>query len=248
MQYRARTLTGVAALLLLAACGGEEAKPAGRSLKIVSPSSGAAVKGNVVDLDMAASGITIVKADGDTSGKTGHFHVFIDREPVAPGATIPKEPGIVHSASDPIQLTGLGVGDHTLTVVLGDGNHVRLGTAASKVAVRVEGPSVDASAPASATLGQPVAVTVAVQGVSIVKADGDSSGKTGHLHLFVDRDPTAAGQAIPKEAGIIHTTETTVTVPAFTTAGEHTIWVVLGDGNHTPFSPSVLDKVLVTVQ
>ena len=37
------------------------------------------VKGNVVSLDLASTGLTIVKADGDTSGKTGHYHVFIDR-------------------------------------------------------------------------------------------------------------------------------------------------------------------------
>jgi len=46
----------------------------------------------------------------------------------------------------------------------------------------------------------------------MVKADGDTSGRTGHLHLFVDREPTAAGQAIPVEAGIIHSAETRIEV------------------------------------
>jgi hypothetical protein len=78
-------------------------------------------------------------------------------------------------------------------------------------------------------------------------ANGDTSGKTGHLHLFVDRDPTPAGQPIPKEAGIIHTTETTVNVPGLA-AGEHTIWVVAGDGNHVPLTPPVTARLTVNVQ
>ena len=89
-------------------------------------------------------------------------------------------------------------------------------------------------------------LTVKVEGVTLAKADGDTSGKTGHLHVFVDRDPTAAGQPIPKEAGVIHTTDTTISVPDLA-PGEHTLWVVLGDGNHFPFAPAVLDKVTVTV-
>src|SRR5947209_65090 len=39
------------------------------------------VQGNVVTIPVTVKGIDIVKANGDTSGKTGHFHVFIDKEP-----------------------------------------------------------------------------------------------------------------------------------------------------------------------
>lgn len=244
-----RIVAGAAALLaLLGACSTkktEPKQPAGPSLSIASPATGTSVKGNVVSLDMTVGGVTIVKADGDTSGKTGHFHVFIDREPLAAGQTIPKEAGIVHSADDPIKLTGLAVGEHALTVVLGDGTHARIGNASAKVTVKVEGPSVDASAPATGTAGQPVVVDVKVEGVTLFAADGDTSGATGHLHLFVDRDPILTGP-IPKEAGIIHTKDLKVPVPDLA-AGDHTIWVVLGDGTHTAFDPPVLDKVTVTV-
>jgi hypothetical protein len=241
-----------AAFLVLAACGSEsvpkQVTPQGPTLSIASPANGTSVEGNVVSLDMQATGITIVKADGDVTGKTGHYHVFIDREPVAPGTVIPKEAGIVHSAADPIVLTGLSVGAHTFTVVLGDGTHTRITDVKAQVSATVDGPSVDATAPAAAKVGEALTISVKVQGVTLVKADGDASGKTGHLHVFIDRDPTVAGAPIPKEAGIIHTTETTIVLPAFTTAGEHTVWVVLGNGNHVPFAPSVLDKLVVTVQ
>ncbi|MGH9190331.1 MAG: DUF4399 domain-containing protein, partial [Acidimicrobiales bacterium] len=77
-------------------------------------------------------------------------------------------------------------------------------------------------------------------------ADGDRSGKSGHLHVFVDRPPTPAGQAIPVEPGIIHSAATTIEVPGLA-PGEHTLWVVAGDGTHVPLDPSVMDKLTVTV-
>jgi len=110
-----------------------------------------------------------------------------------------------------------------------------------------KGPSVDASAPAKVAAGQPVPVTIKVEGIKLVKADGDKSGRTGHLHLFIDRDPTPAGQPIPTgQADIIHSAATEVPVPNLA-AGKHTIWVVAGDGTHTPLSPAAQDKVTVTV-
>jgi len=106
---------------------------------------------------------------------------------------------------------------------------------------------VRAIAPATAKVGEPVTLEVKTEGVGIVAANGDTSGRTGHLHVFIDRPPSAAGQPIPKDPTVIHTTEKKIALPAFTTPGEHTLWVVLGDGNHTPFAPPVMDKVTITV-
>jgi hypothetical protein len=238
-------------LALLAACAGDEAENAAPDktspLTIVSPLSGVSMKGNVVTVDLDSKDVTIVKADGDTSGRTGHYHVFIDRDPVAPGAVIPKEAGIVHTADDPVMITGLSPGTHRLVVVYGNGAHVRIGDALAETTVKLDGPSVKASAPATVAAGQPVMVTAKVDGFSLIKADGDTSGRSGHLHLFVDRSPTAAGQPIPAgDPNIIHTAETTVAVPDLG-PGEHTIWVVAGDGVHIPLGPPVMDKVTVTV-
>ncbi len=247
----------VVALGLLAACGNDDpatvasvpssATPAPSALSILTPSSGSTVNGNVVSLDLQSAGLAIVKADGDTSGRSGHYHLFIDREPVAPGAAIPKEAGIVHTTDDPVLLTGLAVGAHRVVVVHGDGAHVRMGTTQAEVTVKVDGPSVDATAPASSPAGRPVAVNVKVEGLTIVKADGDTSGRTGHLHVFVDREPMPGGQAIPVEAGIIHSAETNIDVASLA-PGEHTLWVVAGDGAHVPLNPRVMDKLTVTAR
>lgn len=250
----------LAAAALLAGCAGaQKDEPTGTTvvtettegvqtatLRIASPAPGTIVKGNVVTLDFEAKGISIVKADGDTSGETGHYHVFIDRDPVAPGETIPKEAGIVHATDDPLVLSGLSVGPHRLTAVYGDGAHTRLGRAVAETTVDVKGPSVDATVPATAVAGSPVKVEVKVEGLPLVKADGDTSGTTGHLHVLVDRAPVA-GQPIPVDpATIVHSASPSMDVPGLAT-GEHTLWVVAGNGAHVPLDPMVMDKVVVNV-
>ena len=256
---RSRHVILLMVLLVAAAgaCGDDEpegasatttAKASGPTVKIATPADKATVKGNVVNLDLETTAFEVVKADGDTSGKTGHFHVFVDKEPVAAGATIPKEPGIIHSTDDPVAVTGLKPGSHALTVVLGDGTHNRIGTVQDKVTVTVEGPSVDATAPATLAAGAPLSIDVVAEGVTIVKADGDTTGKSGHLHALVDRKPSQyMGQPLPaNDPGVIHSATSPIVVNGLT-AGEHTIWIVLGNGTHIPFDPPVMDKITVTV-
>ena len=205
------------------------------------------VQGNVVTLDLAVRGVSIVPADGDTSGRTGHLHVFVDRAAPEPGAAIPREPGIIHTTDTRVAVNGLSIGSHRFSVVLGDVAHRRMGDAIAEADVTVQGPSVMASAPAVVPNGEPVPVQVTVEGLRLVAADGDRSGQSGHLHLFVDRPPTPDGQPIPREDGIIHTTDTTVPLSGLA-LGEHTVWVVAGDGLHTPVSPSAMARTTFVVQ
>jgi hypothetical protein len=241
----------VLAAVLGTACGDSTDEDAGPNpeavLRLTAPKIGTTVRGNVVTLRVAAEGVRIVKADGDTSGATAHYHVFIDRPPVKPGEVIPKGKNIIHTTESPIVVPGLEEGHRQIYVVLGDGTHHRLGRSVVHTSVHVAGPSVRATAPATAKVGEPIAVEVEVDGASLVAANGDTSGRTGHLHVFIDKPPTPAGQMIPKEDGIIHAATPKIDIPAFTTAGEHTLWVVLGDGNHIPFAPPVMDKVTVIV-
>jgi hypothetical protein len=203
----------------------------------------------VVTLSVQVEGMEIKPADGDRSGTTGHLHVYVDKDPAQPGQLIPMEPGVVHSATNPVELTGLPVGEHTLTVVLGNGAHERVGDSAPSVKVDVKGPSVQASAPATVKAGEPVIVAMRAEGVQIRPADGDKSGKSAHYHLYVDpeKPPAADGQVIPKVEGkIIHTNERSHTLNGLA-PGPHTIWVVMGDGLHMPLNPLVAEKLTVTV-
>ncbi len=256
MRLKRHAVLAIFAVLTLvtAACGGDDADDAatattaaGPSLSITSPAAGAHVGGNTVSLAIKSTGIDIVKADGDTSGSSGHFHVFIDINPVQPGEAIPKAPQVVHSADNPVVIPGLTVGDHTLHVVYGNGAHVRIGSATDSVKVHVDGPELDATAPATLAAGQDLSIDVMVKGVSLVRADGVTDQTTGHLHAFVDIAPVAPNDVIPSgNPQIIHSATSPIVVPGLA-AGEHTIWIVLGDGAHVAFKNSVRDKVVVTV-
>jgi hypothetical protein len=255
MSRRVRLLVGMAVLALVAAaCGGDDQFREGEGSKSietagigVSASAPATVRGNVVSIDVGSKGVDIVKADGDTSGRSGHYHVFIDREPVRGGEVIPVEAGVVHSAVDPIVITGLDPGKHEFHVVLGNGKHERIGDYEDTVEVTVRGPSVDASVPAEITANTPFPVGVKADGVEIVPANGDTSGKSGHFHLFVDIEPPDPGQAVPTgNPMIIHSATAPITAPGLA-PGEHTLWVVLGNGAHQVWDPVVMDKITVTV-
>ncbi len=171
----------------------EAAVPSGPPtvLAIVAPATGAEIKGNVVRLDVAGSGIAITPADGDISGRSGHYHVFVDRDTVAPGAVIPVGAGIIHTTDDPIVIPGLTVGPHRLIVVYGDGSHRRLGYTEASTSFTVAGPSVAASAPPNAPAGQPVTITITAEGLP--------AGAV--FHVLVDREPPPAGSARTRRTG-----------------------------------------------
>ena len=136
--------------LVAGACGDKVDSDAGPNasamVHLKSPAVGTVVHGDKVTLQVSASGVQIVKADGDTSGRTAHYHVFIDRTPVRPGSVVPVAPDIVHTAASPIVLTGLTTGHHQIFVVLGDGTHHRLGRSVVHTSVHVK----DGAKPAKA--------------------------------------------------------------------------------------------------
>lgn len=207
-------------------------------LAIVSPATGAEVKGNVVHLDLAASGISIVAADGDTSGRTGHYHVFVDREAVGPGEVIPVATGVIHTTDDPVVIGGMAVGPHRIVVVYGDGTHRRLGLTEAGTSFTVTGPSIDVSTPPNALAGQPVALTVTTEGVTFPE--------DGFLYVLVDRPEPPAGQPIADEPGVLQTSDLTIGVPDLA-PGTHTIRVVAGSADRVPLDPLVMDTVSVAV-
>ena len=209
------------------------------------------VEGNTVRIPVDIEGFDVVAPDGDTSGDSGHFHVFVDREPVELGETIPVERGIVHSPDNPIWVVGLEPGSHDLTVVVGDGTHKRIhGDLEETLTVDVEGPAVLGGAPKTVEEGDDVQVQLSSEGVDIVAADGDTSGDSGHYHVLVDpKTPPQGGDTIPEpeEGKIYHSAESAVVIEGLE-PGPHVIWVVLGDGAHEAFDPPVMDKLSVTVE
>ncbi len=97
--------------------------------------------------------------------------------------------------------------------------------------------------------GSSVLVRLETSGVQIVLA-GDTTPGTGHHHLFLDDDLSAADVPVPSVPGrIIHmgdgSTEYTF---EDVEAGEHRLIAVVGDGVHVPLQPWVVDTVTFTVR
>jgi hypothetical protein len=212
----------------------------------------ASIEGNVLDIPVELEGFEIVKPGIDKTETTGHFHVFIDREPVEVGEAIPREKGIVHSAENPIRLWGLETGKHEFTVVLGDGGHERIHEdATATFEVDVKGPELKATAPATVSSGEELSIDIESDGIDVVAAaEGDTSGDNGHYHVLVNpaAAPKPGDTILPAEEGkIIHTTESNVKIAGLA-AGEYTIYVVMGDANHAVIDPLIGAKLTVTVE
>jgi len=78
---------------------------------------------NPFNLRVQATGIQIAAASEQVPG-AAHFPAFVDRDPVPEGQQIPTATDIYHF-TDSVQIRA-SPGPHTLTVVLGDNDHMRL--------------------------------------------------------------------------------------------------------------------------
>ena len=98
-------------------------------------------------------------------------------------------------------------------------------------------------------LKSPVTVKFAIEGMTLAPA-GSADANTGHHHLLVDAAlPDAMGAPIAKDDRHLHfgkgQTEAQIELPP----GEHTLRILLGDGNHVPHDPPVYSpQVLITVE
>lgn len=116
-------------------------------------------------------------------------------------------------------------------------------------ALTAQGPTLTISAPeGGATVAAPVTIAWGAEGVTVRPAGEAASREEGHFHVFVDRTPELA-EGTPIAGGdpqIIHTAGTSLEI-AELAEGEHTVTVVLGYSDHTPWWPQVSDSVTFTV-
>jgi hypothetical protein len=222
------------------ACGGSP------SLALVGPASGTHVDGNVVTLNVTASNIALATPNSNGSGGA-HVAVFIDNAtPPGPRSPVTPGPGIVSSAATQIPIAGLTIGRHTFTAVLVDSNGNRAGSDAPSTSVTVDGPAVTAQVVGQVTAGQPFAVQLSSYGVTINDVPGDTSGRTAHYNLLIDRGMPQAGVVPHGGSGLIDTTDSRVAIPGLST-GSHDIWVVLVNGAGRTLSPLSAAEVRLTV-
>ena len=97
--------------------------------------------------------------------------------------------------------------------------------------------------------GPNVTIELDVSGVRIVAA-GDTTSGTGHHHLYLNADLTAADVPVPSVPGsIIHMGDASTSYTfEGVEPGEHRVIAVVGDGVHVPLQPWVVDTVTFTVR
>lgn len=97
-----------------------------------------------------------------------------------------------------------------------------------------------------AELSNPIVVRFGIKGMKVAKA-GTQVANTGHHHLLIDAELPALDQPIPKDANYMHfgggQTEATLTLAP----GQHTLQLLLGDGNHVPHHPAVISKIITII-
>jgi len=137
-------ITALAALTVLAACGGgdrqsesmpetsrPEAQPAMEArptVTILQPQDGDTISGDSVVVRLSASGVDIVPA-GDTVPGTGHHHLYLDTDLGQPGEVVPTVPGhVVHlgTGASEYVFRDVAPGNHRLIAVVANGLHVPL--------------------------------------------------------------------------------------------------------------------------
>lgn len=85
-----------------------------------------AITGGSATFKLSATNFKAILADQATNPHVygeGHFHLFVDVLPTAPGEVIPKTKGIYHTADTTFTITGLTSGRRHLYVVLGYSDH-----------------------------------------------------------------------------------------------------------------------------
>jgi len=147
-----------------------------------------------------------------------------------------------------------------LTVVLTGcgGSESTTGSPATESSAASEAMQRSASAPGAAvfiisptsgsTVSSPVAVKFGISGMTVAPA-GQFADRSGHHHLLIDTSLANPDQPIPSDAGHRHfgkgQTETTIELDP----GQHTLQLVLGDGNHVPHNPPVMSEIItITVE
>jgi hypothetical protein len=224
---------------------------------IRSPSEGSKITGNVVPLQVAASGF---KDRCDLAGKpnqpgTGHYHLLLDKSLV----------NMYCSERATVSLDGVKPGRHTLTAVPAQNDHAEVEKNASSVTIDYQPahpqPLAEPTAPAGTPLVKIVSpkpgATVSgsfdvVVDVKNFKLTCDEMGKPdvpghGHWHLNLD---TMKGPMMGMMTMAAMSCEQRLhaTTAGLKPGSTHKLIALLADNVHAPLAPPVADSVEVRIR
>lgn len=97
------------------------------------------------------------------------------------------------------------------------------------------------------TVTSPVTIEFGIEGFTLAPA-GTSEAGTGHHHLMVDTPLPPLNQPIPASDKHLHFGKAQTSTVLELQPGEHTLQLLLGDGNHVPHSTALIsDPIIITV-
>ena len=99
-----------------------------------------------------------------------------------------------------------------------------------------------------ATVTSPVTFTFGHENYSI-EPKGEVHAGAGHHHIGIDTDCLPPGEAIPEAAPWVHFGDGSATIDMQLPAGEHTLTIQIGDGEHvTSDEPGLCQSITITVE
>jgi len=99
-----------------------------------------------------------------------------------------------------------------------------------------------------ATVTSPVTFTFGHENFTI-EPKGDIHAGAGHHHIGLDTECLPAGEAIPEADPWVHFGDGSATIEMQLPAGEHTLTIQIGDGEHVTLDePGLCQTITVTVE
>ncbi len=238
--------------------GGPTPSPPGAEVYIVNLKDGVTV-GTTFSVNFGLQRMGLAPA-GSERKDSGHHHLLIDTALPALDRPIPNDFNHLHfgAGQSETELT-LKPGEHTLQLLLGDKDHVPHSPPVMSARITicvVDGapPAPNARTPSppgaevyfvdlndGATVQPKFRVHFGLRNMGVAPAGSDREN-SGHHHLLIDTELPSLDQPVPNDFNHLHfgsgETEADLSLPP----GEHTLQLLLGDGEHVPHSPPVMSE------
>jgi plastocyanin len=229
------------------------------SIQITAPGSGNIFGIGKVTIEVQVSNFDLVNQMGkaNSSGQ-GHIHYFMDVDaPTTAGQPAVTAPGTFVPTSDTTYTwINVGGGSHKFSVELVNNDHTPLNppvvdTKSVLVIPEIGPPGMVILSPRDNSIvnGGDVAISVQVSNFNLVDKLGQANTpREGHLHYFMDVDaPTTAGQPVVTAESTYAATAADSYIWKNVSPGMHIFSAELINNDHTPLSPPVVAKIMVTV-
>lgn len=230
-----------------------------RSVRIAMPTDGAVVPPEF-EVVMAATGLTVEPSGapvaGVERGSSGHFHLLIDTDFIAPDQIIPTSDNHLHFGAGQLTTTvTLEPGEHVIRLQMADGLHVGLRGEEYRDAITVT-VAADASSPQvmfvepvdGATVPTTFPVRWAATGLLVEPIGAVLEPGRGHFHVLIDTDFVPAGEVIPTDDAHRHFGAGQLSSELTLEPGEYTLRLQMANGAHIVLEGAEYqDTITITV-